>query len=83
MSLLKKILFYGSDIIEAKKSYTAYKSEYENFIRMPRTKLTKEDKESIRSLWSDVIPAVSLGYMYFEVYKRRTEDVLDARFIPP
>ena len=50
---------------------------------MPRTELTNDDKASIKKLWSDIIPLVSLGYKFFEVYKHRTDGVLDPRFIPP
>ena len=83
MNIRKKALTLGSQLIEAKKSYAAYKTEYPHFKSMPRTPLTKEDKSAIRQLWGKIIPKVSYGYMFFEIYKHRTDDILDPRFIPP
>lgn len=83
MSILKNVMSLGSQLIEVKKSYSAYKIEYANFIQMPRTRLSKEDKAAIKKMWGKVIPMVSWGYKYFEVYKCRTDNQLDPRFIPP
>lgn len=82
MSFRNSLTSKVAKIIETKKSYSAYKSQLDDFRRLPHTKLTAEDKDEIRKVWGEVIPKVSLGYEYFEVFKNRTDGVLNPFFTP-